>query len=181
MMGAQNSKPVHKKQSRVVMLGLDFSGKSTILYKLKMNQTVETFPTVGFNVESLEIAKNVFVTVWDVGGQDKLRSNWKEYLEDTDVLIYVVDSTEKVRVQDATAELLSILNNENMAGVPFLVLANKQDLPEAMSTSELVNILKLENYDDRAWEIQGCSAHTGEGLPEMVNAVLRLLRKTRGA
>ncbi|XP_069826095.1 ADP-ribosylation factor-like protein 11 [Dendropsophus ebraccatus] len=178
-MGAQNAKPVHKKQSRVVMLGLDFSGKSTILYKLKMNQTVETFPTVGFNVESLEIAKNVFVTVWDVGGQDKLRSNWKEYLEDTDVLIFVVDSTDTFRIQDATAELLTILNNENMAGVPFLILANKQDLPEALSTKELVNILKLENYDDRAWEIQACSAFTGEGLAEMVNAVLRLLKKTR--
>ncbi|XP_063808042.1 ADP-ribosylation factor-like protein 11 [Pseudophryne corroboree] len=176
-MGGQNSKPVHKKQARVVMMGLDFSGKSTILYKLKMNQTVETFPTVGFNVESLEMAKNVFVTVWDVGGQDKLRSNWKEYLEDTDILIFVVDSSDKPRIPDATAELLTILNNENMAGVPFLVLANKKDAPDALSTKELVKVLKLENYDDRPWEIQACSAYTGEGLAEAVNAVLRLLKR----
>lgn len=178
-MGAQNSKPVHKKQSRVVMMGLDFSGKSTILYKLKLNQTVETFPTVGFNVESLEVAKNVFITVWDVGGQDKLRPNWKEYLEDTDALIYVVDSCDKSRIPDATAELLTVLNNENMAGVPFLVLANKQDVPDALSTEELVTVLKLKNYEDRHWEIQGCSAHTGEGLIDAINAVLRLLKKTR--
>lgn len=178
-MGAQNSKPVHKKQSRVVMMGLDFSGKSTILYKLKLNQTVETFPTVGFNVESLEVAKNVFITVWDVGGQDKLRPNWKEYLEDTDVLIYVVDSSDKARIPDATAELLTVLNNVNMAGIPFLVIANKQDVPDALSTEELVNMLKLENYDDRPWEIEGCSAYTGEGLMDAVNSVLRLLKKTR--
>ncbi|XP_068121166.1 ADP-ribosylation factor-like protein 11 [Hyperolius riggenbachi] len=178
-MGAQNSKPVHKKHSRVVMMGLDFSGKSTILYKLKINQTVETFPTVGFNVESLEVAKNIFITVWDVGGQDKLRPNWKEYLEDTDVLIYVVDSSDRPRIVDATAELLTVLNNVNMAGVPFLVLANKQDLPNALTTKELVEFLKLENYDDRPWEILGCSAYTGEGLAEAVHAVLRLLRRTR--
>lgn len=178
-MGAQNSKPVHKKQSRVVMMGLDFSGKSTVLYKLKLNQTVETFPTVGFNVESLEVAKNVFITVWDVGGQDKLRPNWKEYLEDTDALIYVVDSCDRPRIPDATAELLTVLNNVNMAGVPFLILANKQDLSDALSTQELVKVLKLQNYDDRPWEIQGCSAYTGEGLIEAVNAVLRLLKKNR--
>ncbi|KAM4795007.1 ADP-ribosylation factor-like protein 11 [Rhinophrynus dorsalis] len=178
-MGAQNSKPTHKKQARVVMMGLDFSGKSTILYKLKRNQIVETFPTVGFNVESLEMAKNVFVTLWDVGGQDKLRSNWKEYLEDTDVLIFVVDSSDTSKLPDATAELLSVLNNTNMSGVPFLVLANKQDVPGALSTKELVQVLKLENYDDRPWEIQSCSAYTGEGLAEAMNSVATLLKKAR--
>ncbi|KAM8976764.1 ADP-ribosylation factor-like protein 11 [Pelodytes ibericus] len=177
-MGGQNTKPLQKKQARVVMMGLDFAGKSTILYKLKMNQTVETFPTVGFNVESLEMAKNVSVTIWDVGGQDKLRSNWKEYLEDTDTLIFVVDSSDHSRLPDATAELLSVLNNENMSGVPFLILANKQEVPGALSMEELIHGLKLENYDDRAWEIQGCSAYTGEGLAEAMSAVARLLKKS---
>ncbi|XP_075448061.1 ADP-ribosylation factor-like protein 11 [Ascaphus truei] len=178
-MGAQNSNPLHKKQARVVMMGLDFSGKSTLLYKLKRNQTVETFPTVGFNVDSLEIAKNVSITMWDVGGQDKLRSNWKEYLEDTDVLIFVVDSSDTSRLPDATAELLTILNNANMSGVPFLILANKLDLPTALSIKELIHTLKLENYDDRDWDIQSCSAHTGEGLVEAMNILARLLKKAR--
>ncbi|KAM4700206.1 ADP-ribosylation factor-like protein 11 [Discoglossus pictus] len=178
-MGTQNSKSTHKKQARVVMMGLDFSGKSTLLYKLKSNQTVETFPTVGFNVESLEMAKNVFVTIWDVGGQDKLRSNWKEYLEDTDVLIFVVDSSDVSRIPDATAELLTVLNNENMSGVPFLILANKKDVEGTVSIRDLIKVLKLENYDDRPWEILACSAHTGEGLVEAMNAVTRLLKKTR--
>ncbi|CAH2224930.1 ADP-ribosylation factor 11 [Pelobates cultripes] len=177
-MGGQNSKPLHKKQARVVMMGLDFSGKSTILYKLKMNQTMETFPTVGFNVESLEMAKNVSVTIWDVGGQDKLRSNWKEYLEDTDALIFVVDSSDVPRLPDAAAELVTVLNNENMLGVPFLILANKHDLPGALSANELTQFLKLENYDDRAFEILHCSAYTGEGLAEAMNAVARLLRRS---
>ncbi|KAE8627154.1 hypothetical protein XENTR_v10006885 [Xenopus tropicalis] len=178
-MGGQNSKPLHKKQPRVVMMGLDYSGKSTILYKLKINQLVETFPTVGFNVEHIEMSKNVSVTVWDVGGQDKLRPNWKEYLEDTDVLIFVVDSSDPDRLPDATAELLSILNNENMAGVPFLILANKQDITDALPAKELKHILKLENYDDRPWEIQSCSAYTGEGLAEAMNAVASLLKRVQ--
>ncbi|XP_053312284.1 ADP-ribosylation factor-like protein 11 [Spea bombifrons] len=174
-MGGQNS--THKKQARVVMMGLDLSGKSTILYKLKMNRTMETFPTVGFNVESLEMAKNMSVTIWDVGGQDKLRSNWKEYLEDTDALIFVVDSSDTSRLPDARAELQTVLKDENMSGVPFLILANKQDVPGALSTNELLQGLKLGSYEDRSWEIQGCSAYTGEGLAEAMSAVSRLLKR----
>ncbi|KAG8429045.1 hypothetical protein GDO86_019222 [Hymenochirus boettgeri] len=180
-MGGQNSKPLHKKQSRVVMMGLDFCGKSTILYKVKTNELVATLPTVGFNVEYIEMVKNVFVTLWDVGGQDKLRSSWKEYLEDTDVLIFVVDSADPSRLQDATAELLTVLNNNNMSGVPFLILANKQDIQGALSIKELKDILKLENYDDRPWEIKGCSAYTGEGLAEAMNAVSNLLKKAQNS
>uniref|UniRef100_A0A8C5LWF7 ADP-ribosylation factor-like protein 11 n=1 Tax=Leptobrachium leishanense TaxID=445787 RepID=A0A8C5LWF7_9ANUR len=176
-MGSQNSKPLHRKQARVVMMGLDFSGKSTILYKLKINQTVETFPTVGFNVESLEMAKNVSVTIWDVGGQDKLRSNWKEYLEDTDVLIFVIDSSDVSRIPDAACELLAVVKNENMSGVPFLILANKQDVPGALSVKEVAEVLMLEDYEDNAWEIISCSAYTGEGLAEASHALTRLIKR----
>lgn len=178
-MGAPNSKPQYKRQAKVVMMGLDFAGKSTLLYKLKRNQTVETFPTVGFNVESMETNSNVSLTIWDVGGQDKLRPNWKEYLEDTDALIFVIDSTDEARLEDATSELVNVLNNDFMAGVPFLVLANKQDVHSALSLEDLLAKLKVEDYKDRAWEIKGCSASTGEGVPEALSAVGKLLKHRR--
>ncbi len=63
---------------RLLMLGLDAAGKTTILYKLKLNQDVTTIPTVGFNVETVTY-KNVKFNVWDVGGQDKIRPLWRHY------------------------------------------------------------------------------------------------------
>uniref|UniRef100_A0A8C8SMM8 ADP-ribosylation factor-like protein 11 n=1 Tax=Pelusios castaneus TaxID=367368 RepID=A0A8C8SMM8_9SAUR len=163
-------------EARVVMLGLDFAGKSTILYKLKSHEPVETSPTVGFNVESLETPGRISFTLWDVGGQDKLRASWKDYLEDTDALIFVLDSADKTRLPEALAELEKVLNNINMIGVPVLFLANKQELPGSLSLSELQEKLNLGWFNGRSWELRGCSAHTGEGLREALMALTGLLK-----
>ncbi len=81
-MGGQFSKVMGKifgsKEMRLLMLGLDAAGKTTILYKLKLGQDVTTIPTVGFNVETVTY-KNVKFNVWDVGGQDKIRPLWRHY------------------------------------------------------------------------------------------------------
>ncbi|XP_027704027.1 ADP-ribosylation factor-like protein 11 [Vombatus ursinus] len=175
-MGNLNFKGQHKEAPRVVIMGLDSAGKTTLLYKLKNNQQVETYPTVGFNVESLEASKYGSLTLWDVGGQDQLRSSWKNYLEDTDSLLYVLDSTDEDRLPEATAELENVLNNVHMAGVPFLVLANKQEMPGALSLLEIKNRMRLDRFNDRSWELRGCSALTGEGLKEVQLALERLLK-----
>ena len=73
------------------MLGLDAAGKTTILYKLHIGEVLSTVPTLGFNVEKVQY-KNVVFTVWDVGGQEKLRPLWRHYFNNTDALIFVVDS-----------------------------------------------------------------------------------------
>merc|ERR1712203_394847 len=104
---------VGKQEMRILMLGLDAAGKTTILYKLKLTDTVTTIPTVGFNVESVEY-KNVSMTVWDVGGQDKIRKLWKHYYIGTHALIFVVDSNDRDRIQDASDELTRILSDEEM-------------------------------------------------------------------
>ncbi|XP_065279409.1 ADP-ribosylation factor-like protein 11 [Emys orbicularis] len=175
-MGTLSSKVWYKRDARVVMLGLDFAGKSTILSKLKSNELVETFPTVGFNVESLKTPCHLPLTLWDVGGQDKLRASWKDYLEDTDALIFVLDSADKTRLPEAMAELEKVLNNVHMTGVPVLLLANKQELPKSLSLSELQEKLNLEWFSGRSWELRGCSAHTGEGLREALMALAGLLK-----
>ncbi|KAL5541449.1 hypothetical protein UlMin_009159 [Ulmus minor] len=81
-----------KKDMRILMVGLDAAGKTTILYKLKLGEIVTTIPTIGFNVETVEY-KNISFTVWDVGGQDKIRPLWRHYFQNTQGLIFVVDST----------------------------------------------------------------------------------------
>jgi len=116
-MGANLSKALAKifgnKEMRLLMLGLDAAGKTTILYKLKLNQSVTTIPTVGFNVETVTY-KNVKFNVWDVGGQDKIRPLWRHYYTGTQGLVFVVDSQDRERVDEAKHELHRILSDREM-------------------------------------------------------------------
>ena len=112
------------------VLGLDAAGKTTILYKLKLGEIVTTIPTIGFNVETVEY-KNISFTVWDVGGQDKIRPLWRHYYQNTQGLIFVVDSNDRDRVDNARDELHRMLNEDELRESILLVFANKQDLPRA--------------------------------------------------
>uniref|UniRef100_S4RLQ2 ADP-ribosylation factor 5 n=1 Tax=Petromyzon marinus TaxID=7757 RepID=S4RLQ2_PETMA len=118
--------------SRVSFLtvGLDAAGKTTILYKLKLGEIVTTIPTIGFNVETVEY-KNICFTVWDVGGQDKIRPLWRHYFQNTQGLIFVVDSNDRERTQEAAEELQKMLQEDEMRSAVLLVFANNQDLPNA--------------------------------------------------
>merc|ERR1711959_453887 len=93
-----------KKEMRILMLGLDAAGKTTILYKLKLGEVVASVPTIGFNMESVEYKKTK-LSVWDIGGQHKIRALWRHYYENTDALIYVVDSSDTERIELAKEEL----------------------------------------------------------------------------
>ena len=153
-----------KKDLRALMLGLDAAGKTTILYKLKLGEVVSSVPTIGFNVETVEFQKVKF-TVWDVGGQDKIRQLWKHYYQNTQALIYVVDSSDKERVEIAREELQKMLSEDELKDAVLLVLANKQDMG-VMSVSEVVEKLGLHTLRGREWNIQGTRALTGDGLSE---------------
>merc|ERR1711920_849621 len=118
------------KEMRILMVGLDAAGKTTILYKLKLGEVVTTIPTIGFNVETVEY-KNISFTVWDVGGQDKIRPLWRHYYQGTQGLIFVVDSNDRDRSEDAMRDAI------------LLVFANKQDLPNAMPAAEVTEKLGL--------------------------------------
>ncbi|PBK73836.1 ARF/SAR superfamily [Armillaria solidipes] len=186
-MGANLSKALGKifgnKEMRLLMLGLDAAGKTTILYKLKLNQSVTTIPTVGFNVETVTY-KNVKFNVWDVGGQDKIRPLWRHYYTGTQGLVFVVDSQDRERIDEAKQELHRILSDREMKECLLLVFANKQDLPGgvysdtgrrynshlhaplAMSPAEVTEKLGLHRMRDRSWYVHPSCATTGEGLFE---------------
>ncbi|EIE91613.1 ADP-ribosylation factor 6 [Rhizopus delemar RA 99-880] len=155
-MGANLSKALSKmfgnKEMRILMLGLDAAGKTTILYKLKLNQSVTTIPTVGFNVESV-VYKNVKFNVWDVGGQDKIRNLWRHYYTGTQGLIFVIDSQDRDRIDEARQELHRILSDREMKDCLLLVFANKQDLPDAMPPSEVTEKLGLDKMKDRPCDV----------------------------
>ena len=156
---------VGRKEVRILMVGLDAAGKTTILYKMKLGEIVTTIPTIGFNVESLQY-KNIKFTMWDVGGQDKLRPLWRHYFQNTNGVIFVVDSNDRDRAGNARDELSKLLSDDELREASLLVFANKQDLPNAMSTAELTDKLGLHSLRQRNWFIQGACATSGEGLYE---------------
>lgn len=168
-MGGQLSKALGKlfgnKEMRILMLGLDAAGKTTILYKLKLNQSVTTIPTVGFNVETVTY-KNVKFNVWDVGGQDKIRPLWRHYYTGTQGLIFVIDSADRDRIDEARQELERILADREMRDCLLMVFANKQDLAGAMSPAEVTEKLGLHKMRERSWYVHPSCATTGEGLFE---------------
>ena len=137
---------------RLLMVGLDAAGKTTILYKMKMNETVNTIPTIGFNVETLQY-KNIEFNCWDVGGQDKLRPLWQHYFTNTQGLIYVVDSNDEDRIAESAEHFHKVLSDENMRGVPVLVYANKMDLPNALTVPQISERFGLVNLRDRRWQV----------------------------
>jgi len=153
-----------KRQMRILMVGLDAAGKTTILYKLKLGEIVTTIPTIGFNVETVEY-KNISFTVWDVGGQDKIRPLWRHYYQNTQGLIFVVDSSDRERIQESHDELHKMLNEDELRDAIVLVFANKQDLPNALSVTELTEKLGL-NQLRRKWYVQAACATQGTGLYE---------------
>mmetsp|Transcript_32906 Transcript_32906/g.47634 ORF Transcript_32906/g.47634 Transcript_32906/m.47634 type:complete len:189 (-) Transcript_32906:71-637(-) len=164
-----------KQEMRILMIGLDAAGKTTILYKLKLGGVVVTIPTIGFNVESVEY-KNISFTVWDVGGQKKIRKLWHCYYFNTQGIIFVVDSNDPDRLEEVREEINHMLSHEELNGAALLVFANKQDLPNAVSPDEMVDKLGLRELR-REWYIQACCAPTGEGLYEGLDWLSTTLSK----
>jgi len=137
-----SGQPLH-----VCLLGLDSAGKTTALYRMKFDQYLNTVPTIGFNCEKIKgnvgRAKGVSFLVWDVGGQEKLRPLWRSYTRCTDGIIFVIDSVDLERMEEAKMELMRTAKCPDNQGTPLLILANKQDLPMAKEPKELEKLLGL--------------------------------------
>ena len=161
-MGSTFTKLFSNITMNIVMLGFYGSGKTTMLYELKLGEVVSTIPTIGFNVEVVEY-KNITFRVWDIGGQNKIRDLWRYYFENTQALIFVVDSADKERIDEAAQVLNHLLTQEELRDAVLLVYANKQDLG-VMSVAEVTEKLGLHKIHGREWYIQGTSAMTGDGL-----------------
>ncbi|ODV93085.1 hypothetical protein PACTADRAFT_5372 [Pachysolen tannophilus NRRL Y-2460] len=154
-----------RKEMRILMVGLDAAGKTTILYKLKLGEIITTIPTIGFNVETVEY-KNISFTVWDVGGQGIIRPLWRHYFQNTQGIIFVVDSNDRDRISEVREEIHKMLNEDELRNASLLVFANKQDLPNAMTAAELTEKLGLHSIRQHPWYIQATCATSGDGLYE---------------
>nr|QXF29022.1 Arl2 [Vischeria sp. CAUP Q 202] len=163
-----------EKEMRLLILGLDNAGKTTILKKFNGEDINTISPTLGFNIKTLEY-RGYMLNVWDVGGQQTIRSYWRNYFEATDGLVWVVDSADRRRLDVCKKELHSLLQQEKLAGASVLIFANKQDLAGALSAEQIVAALDLraDQFENRHWSIVSCSAVTGEGLVQGIDWIVR--------
>ncbi|XP_034362374.1 putative ADP-ribosylation factor-like protein 5C [Arvicanthis niloticus] len=152
------------QEHKVIIVGLDNAGKTTILYQFLTNEVVHTCSTIGSNVEEVVFQKTHFL-MWDLGGQEALRSTWDTYYSNTEFVILVIDSTDRNRLLTAREELYKMLAHEALQDASVLIFANKQDVKDSMTTAEISQFLTLSAIKDHSWHIQGCCALTGEGLP----------------
>ena len=164
------------KELRILLLGLDNAGKTSCLKKLSEEEISHIMPTQGFNIKSLQ-QDGFKLNVWDIGGQKAIRPYWKNYYDNTDALVYVIDSADRRRIEETGLELQSLIEEEKLHAIPILVLANKQDLINAMTPEEITTALQLNNIRDRPWQIQACSAKTGSGLQEGIEWVLKTVEE----
>ncbi|KAH3764598.1 ADP-ribosylation factor 4 [Pelomyxa schiedti] len=192
-MGALVGKFLNRlSDKRILILGLDAAGKTTVLYRLRIGEVVTTLPTIGFNIEALEYKNKLRFTMWDVGGQDKLRPLWAHYYRNSDALIFVVDSSDSERVEEAADELRKAAADPLLSGIPVLVLCNKSDMASAIPVPKLCELMGLDKLGfltppekipaaaksshksakgkkaprQHNWYAQSCSAVNGVGLYE---------------
>jgi small GTP-binding protein len=150
-------KSFNRDQS-LLILGLDAAGKTAILYSMQLGEHIEyTVPTIGFNVEEIEVA-NLKIKMFDIGGQDKIRSLWPHYYQQSSGIVFVVDSNDKDRFEQAKQELHAVISHKDNVGKPLVVLANKQDLPYACGKDEMIQHLALDAIKTSNWYIVECCA-----------------------
>ncbi|KAM4630965.1 ADP-ribosylation factor-like 4ab [Polymixia lowei] len=171
----------------IVILGLDCAGKTTVLYRLRFNEFVNTVPTKGFNTEKIKVSlgasrRMASFHFWDVGGQEKLRPLWRSYTRCADGIVFVVDSVDGERIEEAKTELHKITRLAENMGVPVLVVANKQDLRNSLSLAEMEHMLALgELGASTPWHLQPACAIIGEGLQEGLEKLHAMIMKRRKA
>ncbi|XP_071814513.1 ADP-ribosylation factor-like protein 4C [Apostichopus japonicus] len=170
---------------QIAVIGLDKSGKTTFLYRLHLNEFIHTVPTIGFNSEKIKStsgkSKGQSFQFWDAGGQEKLRPLWKSYTRASDAIIYVVDSTDHDRLEESKCELYKVARTEENKDIPILVVANKQDLREAMPVAKLeenLGIGGVRGHRHRC-DVIGVCAITGEGMEAVLDVLHEMAQKRK--
>jgi len=162
------------KEVKLLFRGLDASGKTSLLYKLKLGEVITTIPTMGFNVETL-VYENVRMIAWEGGGGDRMVPLIETYHEGTHGLIFVVDSHDRERIPEARYWLHRCLKDDKLREAAFLVLANKADMEGALGGAQLFESLELEGFTHRKLCVLETSARTGEGLREAMAWLARMV------
>jgi len=153
----------NRNNFKIIILGMQNAGKTTILYRLSLGTLVKTTPTIGSNVEELTY-NNVKFQAWDLGGQESIRSVWDVYYMNTDAIVYVIDSQDDEYFEESKSQFHKLLKHPTLKNATILIFANKQDLPRAKNINKLIQDYEFDKIKSHGWHIQPCSALKGEGL-----------------
>ncbi|KND02990.1 small GTP-binding protein domain [Spizellomyces punctatus DAOM BR117] len=176
-----------KEEFYVIILGLDNAGKTTLLERIKSIYLgvaglppEKIAPTVGLNIGKVEI-NNTRLNFWDLGGQRELHSIWEKYYSECHAIVFVVDATDKERIEEVKETFETVITNDTVEGVPVLMLANKQDVPSALKVHEIKEIfnpiaLRLGARDSKVLPV---SALKGDGVQEAVDWLFVRLQRNR--
>lgn len=162
-----------RREVKLVLIGLDLAGKTSVLNRLRFGEAGSTTPTVGFNYETF-VHKGATFDIWDTGGQDKLRDLWRHYYEQVNGVLFVIDSTDESRLSEARDELHKAMRDLHLKDAFLCVLANKRDLEQCMSADQIRDGLQVENFKDRQWTLAEVSALKGTGFNEVLDWILKL-------
>mmetsp|Transcript_7713 Transcript_7713/g.22850 ORF Transcript_7713/g.22850 Transcript_7713/m.22850 type:complete len:229 (-) Transcript_7713:1242-1928(-) len=154
-----------EREMRILMVGLDNAGKTTIVKRINGEDISEISPTLGFNIKTM-VHNGFTLNIWDVGGQKTIRAYWRNYFESTDGLIWVIDSADRARMELCAQELHVLLKEERLMAASLLIFANKQDVPGALTVPQISEVLRLPDFSNRNAHIEACSAVSGAGLRE---------------
>lgn len=165
-----------QKDFRILFVGLKHAGKTSICIRLSVGEFVEHITPTLHRPQDTVTFKNTTFSIWDLVDNEKRRPLWRHFYKNAQALVFVVDSTDSEKLDEASDVIKSLLAEQELSGTPFLILANKQDLPSAASVSNMSLKLELHEIVCRSWTIQGTSAVTGAGLDECLDWLDKILR-----
>ena len=157
-----------KKETNLLILGLDNAGKTTMINYLVGADNKNTTPTQGVNGKSIQ-HNGVTLNIYDLGGQKAIREYWKYYYEKVDALIYVVDASDEARIDECNESFQSLLKDEKLDKVPVLAYGNKADLNNCLGPDEIIEKLQMNDITGRDWSLYACSALKGTGVKDGIN------------
>jgi ADP-ribosylation factor-like protein 8 len=168
------------KKLEVVLVGLENSGKTTLLQVISQGSPLETAPTIGLNVKMVKRG-GVNMKCWDLGGQSQYRAEWGRYTRGCDAIVYVVDASEgaKSLLPEAKRELYRLLEDKELSSTPLLIVANKIDLTPLVPQNELIKELNLDYMEDNPWLMVSISALKSMNVDEVVNWLIKQADKPK--
>jgi ADP-ribosylation factor-like protein 6 len=168
-----------RKNANILLVGLDNSGKTSIINYLKPPdaKVVNVAPTIGFSIEKFSAKAINFVT-FDMSGQSKYRYLWEHYYKEAHGIIYVVDSSDRMRIVVSKEELYSMLNHAEMIdkNIPILILANKMDIKGSCTVAQVQELLEVDKIKNRPWHIYSSNAITGQGIDEAIEWLAKMIQ-----
>lgn len=160
-----------KANRKLVFLGLDNAGKTSVVQTLLGGNPYTVAPTRGFTSKEIRFDKSKFDVI-DVGGQRSLRTHWADHFDGAVGIVWVIDSADRRRMYETGLELAALLQEDKLMGLPILILANKQDLGTAATAAEITVDLELHSIRNHDWRIQDCSAVENKGIKEGIDWLL---------